>query len=305
MQTTTDSILRLESVTVRDGRRVICRDVRLSVPRRSVYVLLGRARSGKSSLLRCALGAAKPKEGAAFLFEQPARKASRETLAEIAVVPEEPAGRPSQTARELAEAQKKRATRWDSHGLEERWARLGVPLETPLRDLPPGQRRRLDLALALAQSPSLLVVDEPATGLDAVTRAAIGNEIVSERAGRELTVLAAAADASAWEALATHVGILKNGLLAVNESREALSARFRRLLYANEITPERTEYGNELDEFDAVRVRVRGWGTEAIVSNFTPEAFTRFTAIPGLADARAEELSLAEIFQAVDPAPSP
>jgi ABC-2 type transport system ATP-binding protein len=303
MKTTPDPTVRLESVTIRDGRRVICRDVRLSVPRGSAYVLLGRAHAGKSSLLRCALGEAKPKEGAAFLFEQPARKASREALAEIAVVTEEPAGRPAQTARELAEAQRRRAPRWDSHGLEQRWTRLGVPLETPLRDLPAGDRRRLDLALALARSPSLLVVDEPATGLDAATREAIGNEIASERARRELTVLAAAADASAWETVATHVGILKDGLLAVNESREELSARFRRLLYANEITSERTEYGNELDEFDAVRVRVRGWGTEAIVSNFTPEAFTRFTEIPGLADARAEELSLAEIFQALVPSP--
>ena len=43
-------------------------------------------------------------------------------------------------------------------------------------------------------------------------------------------------------------------------------ARFRRIRYANRMTETRTDFGNELDAFDAARVQVRGWGIDAVVS---------------------------------------
>jgi ABC-type multidrug transport system ATPase subunit len=99
--------------------------------------------------------------------------------------------------------------------------------------------------------------------------------------------------------MATHVAILREGRLVLDEELEALKARFRRIRYANEITEERTEYGKELDAFDAVRVKVRGWGVEAVVSNFSDGAFDSFAALEGVVDAEAEALSLEEIFLAV------
>ncbi|HEX9688119.1 MAG TPA: hypothetical protein VGB47_03495, partial [Thermoanaerobaculia bacterium] len=72
-----------------------------------------------------------------------------------------------------------------------------------------------------------------------------------------------------------------------------------RIRFVNEVTEERTEYGTELDLFDAVRVRVRGWGVDAVVSNFEDAKFERFRAIEGVVDARAEAVTLDEIFTAV------
>ena len=48
-----------------------------------------------------------------------------------------------------------------------------------------------------------------------------------------------------------------------------------------------------------MRVKVRGWGIDAIVSNFDEQAFERFRAIDGVDDASAEALPLEEIFLAV------
>jgi len=45
-----------------------------------------------------------------------------------------------------------------------------------------------------------------------------------------------------------------------------------------------------------VRVRVRGWGVDAVVSNFDEMAFERFRATDGVRDARADPMSLEEIF---------
>ena len=65
------------------------------------------------------------------------------------------------------------------------------------------------------------------------------------------------------------------------------------------MTETRTAFGTELDEFDALRVKVRGWGIDAIVSNFDEEAFERFRADRRRRDATAEALPLEEIFLAV------
>jgi len=65
------------------------------------------------------------------------------------------------------------------------------------------------------------------------------------------------------EGFADRVGILSKGRLAVDEDPASLSRRFRRITYRNEVTETRTDYGTELDAFEAVRVRVRGWGVEA------------------------------------------
>jgi ABC-type multidrug transport system ATPase subunit len=101
------------------------------------------------------------------------------------------------------------------------------------------------------------------------------------------------------ETIATHIGILKNGRLVLDAPIGGLVAGLRRLRYVNQMTETRTAFGTELDEFHALSVQVRGWGIEAIVSNFDEAAFERFRAIDGVEDATAETLTLEEAFQAL------
>jgi ABC-type multidrug transport system ATPase subunit len=102
---------------------------------------------------------------------------------------------------------------------------------------------------------------------------------------------------------ADRVVFLKEGRRVMDDELPRLLARFRRIRYVNEITEARTEYGNELDLFDAVRVRVRGWGVDAVVSNYDDAAFEQFRRTEGVRDATAAEMSLEEIFTAITGSP--
>jgi hypothetical protein len=75
-----------------------------------------------------------------------------------------------------------------------------------------------------------------------------------------------------------------------------LSTRFRRIRYSNRLTETRTEFGTELDEFDAVKVQVRGWGITALVSNFNEAAFERFRQSDGVENAVVEATPLEELY---------
>jgi ABC-type multidrug transport system ATPase subunit len=156
-----------------------------------------------------------------------------------------------------------------------------------------------DPRFAFASGPELLVLDDPTLGPGPAARRKILLDLVCETAGRGTTVFLTTEDLAGLEGVATHVGLLTAGRLLFDDDLPRLMGRFRRIRYSNELTEERTAFGTELDEFDAVRVQVRGWGIEAVVSDFDDEKFARFRAVDGVVDAEAEALSLEEVFVAV------
>lgn len=98
---------------------------------------------------------------------------------------------------------------------------------------------------------------------------------------------------------ADRIAFLEEGRLVLEDALPRLLSRFRRIRYVNEVTETRTEYGTELDLFDAVRVKVRGWGVDAVVANYEDALFERLRSTEGVRDARADAMTLEEIFDAV------
>ena len=289
----------VEGLTVRYGRAIACADVTLSVERGSVYALLGRNGAGKSSLMRCLLGQQKPSAGRATLFGEDAWRRRASLMSRVGVVPEEPDAPPEMTASQIARFCRQLYSTWDRRGVEERLSRFGVPQDLLFGQLSKGQKAQVMLCAALGHRPELLVFDDPTLGLDAVARRAFFEELIGDLADRGTTVFIATHDLSGIEGIATRVGILKTGRLVLDEEIEALKARFRRIRYGNDIARERETWGTELDSFDAVRVQVRGWGIDAVVSNFDEVSFERFRQTPGVVDVEAAAMSLEEIFLAV------
>ncbi|MFL6279238.1 MAG: ATP-binding cassette domain-containing protein [Vicinamibacterales bacterium] len=97
-----------------------------------------------------------------------------------------------------------------------------------------GQRQRVGVARALAADPPILLMDEPFGALDPVTRAEIHHEFrrIQERVRK--TVVLVTHDMAEAFALATHVGVLSDGVLAVIDEPAVVArstdARVRPLL---------------------------------------------------------------------------
>ena len=291
--------LAVRDLTVRYGGTTACDAVSLSAAPGAVYALLGRNGAGKSSLVRCALGQQKPQSGDALLFGEDAWRTRDRAMARTGVVPEEPDAPPTANADELLDFCRRLYPTWDGSAARARLDRFGVPAKTPFGRLSKGQKNMVLLALALAPRPELLVLDDPTLGLDPVARRALYDELVGELADRGTTVFLTTHDLAGVEGIATRVGILLSGRLVLDEEAETLKRRFRRIRYGNRLTETRTAFGDELDAFEAVRVKVRGWGIDAVVSNYDDSAFERFRGIDGVEDASSSAMSLEEIFLAV------
>lgn len=178
------------------GSRWALDKVSLSVPEGALYGLLGPNGSGKTTLFRMLSTLLRPSEGAVRIFGRDPRTHPDAVRRRVGVVFQDAA-----LDEELTVLENLR-THAALYGLqrrafEERLARL-LPLfglEDVLREragrLSGGQKRRADLARGLLHAPPLLLLDEPATGLDPAARHAFREAVDRLRREEGATVVLA------------------------------------------------------------------------------------------------------------------
>ncbi len=251
-----------------------------------VYALLGRNGSGKTSLVRCLLGHQKPTAGRIELFGQDVWSARQTLMHRVGVVAEEPDAPPLMTTRQLVRFCGSLYPTWDQAGVDQRLGRFRIPLDLPFGRLSRGQKGQVSLALALGPKPSLLVLDDPTLGLDAVARREVYDELLGELGERGTTVLITTHDLAGIEGLADRIGILHQGRLLVDASLEDLKARHRKVSWA----PSRAVAPTDLAPFAPLWSRTGSLGGEAILTQGDP------SQLPGL---QVHPLSLEELFVAL------
>jgi len=159
----------------RPGQRVL-EDVNLRLGEGEFVAVAGPNGGGKTTLVRIALGLERPTSGEALLFGEPAQRFSRRRTLGYLAQRSELGGDAPATVREVVSAGRLAAAgligplrRRDRELVAEAIERvgLGAVADAPLRTLSGGMQQRAFIAKALAGEPSLLVLDEPTTGVDA------------------------------------------------------------------------------------------------------------------------------------------
>lgn len=289
----TDSpVIELADLTVRYGRLTAVEDLSLQVPRGSVYALLGRNGSGKSSTVRCLLGQQRATAGKAFVFGLDAWSNRRRIMGKVGVVAENPNIPPEMTARRLERFLSRLSRTWDREKFDSRLESFGVPRDTRFDRLSKGQQRQLSLTAAISSSPEILILDDPTLGLDPVARRELFEELVVELADRGTTVFVTTHDLAGIEGIADRVGIIKDGHLLIDEELEGLKSRFRKLAWTSTSEDENPGLPRELEAMTVVGEQaVAGGAREAVVADYRGR--------PPAADMSVASLSLEEIFVAL------
>ena len=168
--------LSVQNLCLGYGRRRVVKDVSLEIDAGEMVAIVGPNGSGKSTLLRGMSRLQKPESGRVLLGESDIRSFStREVARLLAILPQSPDGGSDLTVRELTwrgryphQGILQRATKPDYEAVE--WALQAADVtafaERPLVSLSGGERQRAWIALALAQQPRVLLLDEPTSFLD-------------------------------------------------------------------------------------------------------------------------------------------
>jgi ABC-2 type transport system ATP-binding protein len=203
--------------------------VDLQVPDGAVFVLLGANGAGKSTALKLLLNLEHADSGVAEVFGLDTSRHGPQVRAQVGYVPERHnAGYPWMTCGRLLQHVAAYYPAWDHGYAEQLTSALDVRRERRLAGLSKGDTRRLQLVLALAHRPALLLLDEPTDGLDPIVRKRVLALLAEHLADSPTTVLITTHHIHEVESLADHVAVLRAGRLVAQMTRDALQRTVRR-----------------------------------------------------------------------------
>jgi zinc transport system ATP-binding protein len=203
------------------GPRVL-EGVDLAIEAGEFVAIAGPNGGGKTTLVRLALGLERPATGSVLLFGEPAQRFSRRsTLGYLAQRSTLGTTAPA-TVREVVSAGRLAAggllgplRRRDRAIVAESIERVGLAdtADTPLHRLSGGQQQRAFIAKALAGEPSLLVLDEPTTGVDAESQGALAALLDRLHSDLRVTVLYVSHEFGAVERVVDRLVLVRRSIV--------------------------------------------------------------------------------------------
>lgn len=211
--------LTVDRVTLRFGAHTVVSECSLSLERGQTVAMIGPSGCGKSTIAFLIAGYLRPSEGEVRLGGQPVRGPSHERL----VVFQETSLMPWLTTRQnvmfgpRARGAGRREARRAADGVLERVGLSEFAASYP-HELSGGMQRRAELARALVNDPSVLVLDEPFRGLDAITRGLMQQYYAELSADSEAATLFITTDIDEALLLADRLLIMSGAPARVRES---------------------------------------------------------------------------------------
>jgi ABC-2 type transport system ATP-binding protein len=210
------SALQTRRLTRRFGETVAVDGIDLDVAEGEIYGFLGPNGAGKSTTVRMLTTLLLPSSGTAMVAGFDVRDKADMVRLRIGVALQDAALDPKQTGRELLDLQ----GRLYGLSVTERRQRIaellvlvdiGEAIDHRIGTYSGGMKRRLDLAAALVHEPQVLFLDEPTTGLDPSSRAAVWEEVRRLNEQRGMTIFLTTQYLEEADALADRVGIIARG----------------------------------------------------------------------------------------------
>jgi len=170
------SIMRTENLELAFDGKIVLKKLTIPVEKGQIISILGPNGSGKSTLLKALSRNLKPDKGSVFLDDRNLAQLSAKVIArKMAVLPQSPEAPKDLTVRDLVEyGRYPHQSWWQGKSQEDDQCVDWALVQTGLLDmssrivstLSGGERQRVWIAMALAQKPEILLLDEPTTYLD-------------------------------------------------------------------------------------------------------------------------------------------
>jgi len=222
---TNNLVKRYSDVTAVDG-------LSLRVARGEIYAFLGLNGAGKTTTIRLLLGLVRPTSGEARVMGTRIRVGGKKPWDSVGYLVETPDAYPELSVRENLEAMRRLRPGTEPKAVDRAIERLGLIAYADRRagTLSHGNAQRLGLAKALLHNPELLILDEPALGLDPAGIVEIRNLLIELARERGVTVFMSSHILGEVSRLAKRIGIIHQGRLLQELDVDELERNRRRRL---------------------------------------------------------------------------
>lgn len=220
-------VIETVALSKRYGRKLALDNLDLRIPRGRIHAVVGANGAGKSTLFRVLLGFLPPTSGHARILGRDSQRLAPADRGRIGFVNEEHTLPGWMPVSAVVAMQHHHYPRWDQHAFDEVIGHYHVLPEQKVGQLSRGERAGFNLALALAQGPELLVLDEPTLGLDVVAKRAFLESLLYSNAARDCTVIYCSHQMEEVERVADNLVILERGRLVNMSAPDDFCARVR------------------------------------------------------------------------------
>ncbi len=294
-----DDVLIVEGLEKRFGRVEALRGLSFTVPRGAFCGLFGRNGAGKTTALNAVTGLVPRDAGRVVVLGDDIRYEPRaETKARFAYVAGHLRLFHWMTCREHIDFVAKFYPTWDKAREQELLEMLHIPLKQRVKTLSTGQYIQLQLLMALAHRPELLLIDEPGN-LDAVVRQRLMETMIAAIAEEETTIVMASHIISELDGVCDHLCIMDQGQTLVSGPVETTAASARRVRYRDAPPSPACEWKPEQWQGATVRFGRDRDGVWAVVAGYTPARAALLDEYVGTSSYEIEPLSLQDLFVAL------
>ncbi|MYN04029.1 ATP-binding cassette domain-containing protein [Pseudoduganella sp. DS3] len=222
-----DYAIQTKGLSLLYQRKLALDDMTLDLPRGGVHAIVGANGAGKSSLFRVLLGFESPTAGSAAVLGCDSGALTPALRGRIGFVNEEHSLPGWLRVSDVTAMQRKQYPRWHQARFEEVLGNFNVLPGQQIAQLSRGERAGVSLALALAQSPELMILDEPTLGLDVVAKRAFLESLMFTATDNDATVVYCSHQMEEIERVADNLVIIERGRLRHMSAPDEFCERVR------------------------------------------------------------------------------
>lgn len=195
------------------------KDISMELPRGCIVGMVGNNGAGKTTLMKCITGAVIPDSGS-ITFPGPREQGDIGIVFDECHLPSE------LDCTKLSEVFTGLVPKWDANGFSATLKRFGVPENRKVKEMSRGMRMKVQTAVALSQSPEVLILDEPTAGLDPVAREEFLDDIMGFIQDEGHTVLISSHITGDLERIADYIAFIHDGELMLFDEKDSVLERY-------------------------------------------------------------------------------
>ena len=213
-------IITFTDVSKRYGDSVVLSEIELEIPNQQTTVIVGQSGSGKTTLLRMVNGLIRPDWGRLEVFGDLVPEENIENYRRKIGYAVQGAGLFPHISVKENIVLIARLEGWNTQDIDERFEMLMLQMELPLNlsgripdQLSGGQQQRVGLCRALMLRPKLLLLDEPFSAVDPLTRLELYEVVEKLNANEAVSIVMVSHDLGEAKRLGDRMVVLQNGMI--------------------------------------------------------------------------------------------